>query len=69
MSVHLTIVSILQLTNGIQNDLEKITKYFNETAIFAFLRIPLVPSAAVFPNNLPLYSKDLKVSLLTISAL
>ena len=69
MSVHLTIVSILQLTNGIQNDLEKITKYFNGTAIFAFFRIPLVPSASVFPNNLPLYSKDLKVSLLTISAL
>ena len=69
MSVHLTIVSISQLTNGIQNDLEKITKYFNGKAIFTFFRIPLVLSASVFPNNLPLYSKDLKVSLFTIPAL
>ena len=42
-------------------------KYFNGTAIVAFFRIPLFPS--VFPNNLGLYLKDLKLLLLVISGL
>ena len=43
--------------------------YFNGTAITAFFRIPVFSSAPVFPNNLSLYSKDLKLLLLATSAL
>ena len=61
--------SILQLLNGITSNLQTLLKYFNGTAIVAFLKIPFVPSAAVFHNNLALYLKDLKSSPLAISAL
>ena len=33
-----------------------------------FFRIPFAPSVSVFPNNLALYSKDLKLLLLAISS-
>ena len=67
--VHLSFNSIFQLINGISSDLQKLLNYFNGTAIAAFVRVPLFPSASEFPNNLSLYSKDLKILLLAISAL
>ena len=39
--VHLSFNSTLQLINGISSDLQKLLKYFNMTAIAAFLKIPL----------------------------
>ena len=39
------------------------------TAIVAFLEILFAPSASVFPNNLALYLKGLKLLSLAISAL
>ena len=59
----------LQLVNKISSDLQKLCKYFNDTAIVALLKIPCAPSVTVFPNNLALYSKDLKVLLFAISPL
>ena len=47
----------------------KLFKYFNGTAIATFFSIPLAQSAAVFPNNLALYLKDLKSSEFSISVL
>ena len=68
--VHLSFNSILQLINGVSCDFQKLLKYFNGTVIVVFLKIPFAPSATVFPNNLSLYSKDLKLLLLlAISAL
>ena len=61
--------STLQLINGISSDLQKLIKYFNGTAIVAFLEIPFAPSASVFSNNLALNLKDLKLLVLAISAL
>ena len=72
-SVHLSFNSTLKLINGISSDPQKLLKYFNGTAIIAFFRIQLeafgAGYAAVFPNNLALYLKDLKLLSLTISAL
>ena len=39
--IHVNFHSILQLINGVSNDLEKFLKYFNGTEIVAFFRIPL----------------------------
>ena len=61
--------STLQLINGILSDLQKLLKHFDGTAIVAFLKVPFAPFAAVFPNHLALYLKDLKLSSLAISAL
>ena len=47
--------SILQLINSISNDLQKLLKYFNDTAIVTFFSIPFKLSASVFPNNLILH--------------
>ena len=58
-----------QLINGTSSNPQKFIKYFNGTAIAAFSRVPFVSSASLFPNNLALYSKDLKLSLLAISPL
>ena len=48
-------------------------KSFNDTAIVTFFRILLawfrVGWATAFPNNLALYSKDLKSSVFSISLL
>ena len=46
--------------------IQKLLKYFNDTAIVAFLKTPF---AAVFPNNLALYSKNLKLLSLAMSEL
>ena len=68
--VHLSFNSILQLINSISSDLQEYFKYFNTTAIVAFLGIPLAwfraGWAAMFPNNLALYLKYLKLSVLSI---
>ena len=61
---HVSFNSTLKLINGISCDFQKLLKYFNGTAIVAFFRIPFAPLASVFPNNLVLYLKDLKSSLL-----
>ena len=53
----------------ISSDLQKLLKYFYSATIVAFSKIPLSPSATVSPNNLFLYSKDLKLLLLAILAL
>ena len=42
--------------------------YLNGTVSVAISNIPFAPSASVFPNNLALYFKDLKL-LLAISEL
>ena len=50
------------------NDLQKLLKYFNGTAIVAFFRIPFSPSASVFSNNLVFHLKNLKPSVFSILA-
>ena len=37
---------ILQVINGISKDLQKLLKYFKETAIFTFLNTPVSPSVS-----------------------
>ena len=67
--VHFSFNSTLQLINCISNDLQKLLKYFNGTAIVAIFKIPLVVLAGwatVFPNNLALHLKDLKISVFAI---
>ena len=62
----------MQLINDLSSDLQKLLKYFNGAAIAVFFRIPLAALsawAAVFPNNVALYLKDLKVTSLATSAL
>ena len=66
--VHLIFNSTLQLINGISSDHQKLLRYFNGTVMAVFFRIPLLPSATVFPNNLALYLKDLKALVLAIIA-
>ena len=60
--VQLSFKSTLQLLSGILSGLQKLSKYFNGTAIVAFPRIPLAlfgtGSALVFPNNLAFYLKN-----------
>ena len=71
--VHLSFNSTLQLISGISSNLQKLLKYFNGTAIIAFLTIPLASFGlswtTVFPNILDLCSKDLKLLSLAITAL
>ena len=59
----------MHLINGISGDLQKLLKYANRTADVAFFRIPFASSATVFPINLSLYLKDLKLLALAISTL
>ena len=65
----MSINSTLKVINDISNDLQKLRKYFNDTAITALVRIPFSPSASAFPNNLVLYLKYLKLLVLAISVL
>ena len=67
--VYLTFNSILQSINAISSDVQKFLKYFTGTAIVAFFRTPFALSGSVFPNNLALCFKILKLSLLAISLL
>ena len=70
--VHLSFNSILQLINDISRDHQKLLKYFNGTAIVGFFRIPLpwfgVGLVTLVSNNLALYLKDLKSSLVKLVA-
>ena len=65
--LHLSFNSVLQLFNYILGDLQKLLRYFNGTAI-VFFRMPLAwfgaSGALVFPNDLVLYLKDLKLLVL-----
>ena len=66
------VFSSFQLIHGIYFNIQKLVKYFNGTPIVAFVRIPSEALSAwgpVFSNHLTLYSKDLKLVSLTISAL
>ena len=49
--VHLSFKSTLQLINGILSNLQKSLRHFSGTAIVAFIRIALFPSATVFVIN------------------
>ena len=55
----------MKLIYWISSDLQKLLKNFNGTANVTFFRIPLAAFEAgwapVFPNNLALYLKDLKL--------
>ena len=51
------------------SDLQKLLRCFNGTAIVAFVKTLFVPSAAVFPNNLAIYLKDLTLLLIALPAL
>ena len=55
---HWSFNSSLQLINDTFGDLQKLPKYFNDTAIVALFRIPFAPSTLMFSNNLDLYLKD-----------
>ena len=63
--IHLSFISTLEIINAILTNLQKLLKHFNGTARFAFLKISLALFGAgwatVFPNNLALYLKDLKL--------
>ena len=56
---HLGFNFTLQFINCLSSDLQKLLKYFNDTAIVAFFRIPLAlfgaDWATVFPNKLALF--------------
>ena len=67
--VHLSFSSTLQLINAISSDLQKLFRYFNGTAVVAFLKVPHSSSISVFLNNLALYLKDLKLTVFVISLL
>ena len=54
--------STLHSISGVSSDLPKLLRYFNGTAIVAFLKIPSAPFSAVCHNNLALYLKYLKIS-------
>ena len=61
--------SALQLINDILRDIQKLHKYFNDTATVPFFRILFASSATMFSNTLTLYLKDLKLSVFAISLL
>ena len=61
--------STFQLINGISSDFQNLLKYFNSTTIVAFFKILFALLGSVFPNNLVLYLKDLKLLSLAISVL
>ena len=67
--VYLCFNSPLQLINGILIDLPKLLKILMAKQMLHFFRIPLAPSSSVFPNNLAIYLKDLKLLVLVKSAL
>ena len=52
----------------IESIVQKLRKYFNDTALVTFFKIPFALSVIVFSNNLVLYLKDLKLLSLAISA-
>ena len=59
---HVNESSTLQLINGISNDLQKLLKYFNGTAIFTPF---FLPPFGMVPIRFDLYLKDDELSVLT----
>ena len=57
---------ILQLINGISKGLQKLLKYFSETAIFTFLNTPLSTAVSGL-KKLDLYLKDAELFVKTLS--
>ena len=57
---------ILQLINGISNDLHKLLKYYNGTTVFVFFTelFVLLTAFAVFPTRAALYLNNLELSIL-----
>ena len=49
--------------NGISNDLQKLLKYFNGTAIFTFPFFLFAPSATVSPIRFALYLNEEALSI------
>ena len=70
-SLNVSFNFIFQLINDISSNLEKLLKYFNGRGIgiIAILKFLFASSISIFPNNLVLYLKELKLSLMAISAL
>ena len=65
-SQQLSSKQILQLINGISNDLKILNKYFRGATIFAFSNAPLAPAVATrFPKMLDLHLKDDESSIIT----
>ena len=58
--------SVLQLINGISNDLQKLLKYFNETTIFVIFTelFGLLTASTVLPTRAALYLNGLELSIL-----
>ena len=65
-SVQFNESSNLQLINGISNDLQKLLKYFNGTAIFTSFFLPMF---SILPIILALYLNKRALSSLVTSAL
>ena len=74
-AAYLNLNSILQLIDGISNDLQKLLKYFHRTEIDALFINPLfiasfgVVCAILVSNDFALYLTDLKLLSLAISKL
>ena len=66
LSYHFNESATLQLINGISNDLQKLLKYFNGTAIFIPFFIPLFP---VSPIRVALCLNEGALPLLTSALL
>ena len=64
--IHFNEILTLQLINGISNDLQKLVKYFNGTAIFTPVFLPLF---SVLPIILVLYLNERASSSLVTSPL
>ena len=59
---HVKFNLILQLINGISNDLKKLLKYFNGKTTFTFILAILLATTRL-PNKLTLYLKELELSV------
>ena len=68
ISIHPNESSILQLINGVSNDLQKLLKYFRGKAIF-ILFFFVVPFISVLPIRFALYLNELALLSLVTSAL
>ena len=60
---------ILQLIKDISNYCQKLLRYFNETAIFAFFKTPLLPSAVGLPEICDFYLNNFELFVVTFSGL
>ena len=67
ISIHPNESSILQLINGVSNDLQKLLKYFRGKAFFILFFV--VPFISVLPIRFALYLNELALLSLVTSAL